>query len=115
MSSPPLPDPLASGYSVQPVDQTARTPMDVGLPRVRLRSDASYYHVTAQWLLTDAQMTAFDTWWRGDGRGGAVWFNMPIKIRGAKSTRSSRFMAPPKVTLKQPGVWRMSGKLEVRG
>ena len=67
---------------MQPVDQTARTPMDVGLPRVRRRSDASYYHVTAQWLLTDSQMSAFDTWWRGSGRGGAVWFNLGLKITG---------------------------------
>ena len=100
---------------MQAVDQTARTEMDVGIPRVRRRSAASYYHVTAQWLLTDAQMSAFDTWWRGSGRSGAVWFNLGLKIRGARALYASRFIGPPKVTLKQPGVWRMSGKLEVRG
>ena len=110
-----LPLPLAAGYSVQAVDMTVRTEMDVGLPRVRRRSAASYYHVTAQWQLTDAQLSDFDSWWRGSGRGGAVWVNIGLKIHGAQALYNARFLQPPKITLKQPGVWRLAGKLEVRG
>lgn len=58
-----LPAPMVDGYGLELVDKLARTDMEVGSPRVRLRSSARIDQVTAVWRFKADEMAAFRAWY----------------------------------------------------
>ena len=112
-----LPSPEKSGYQIAPVDQTIRTEMETGAPRVRRRSAARNDVVNVVWKMSDAQMAIFRTWFdsAADAAGGASWFNIDLAV-GATGidTVEARFSGPWTADA-LPGLnWHVSAKLEIR-
>ena len=111
-----LPAPLAN-YSLDPVDQTIRTDMESGAARTRRRTSARNDKVTANWLLTDAQLNIFRDWFEDtDGAaGGAAWFTVNLLIGNTGFTSvEARFVGPFKCTYAPVMHWNVSAELEVR-
>lgn len=114
---PSLPNPLVDGYTLSPVDQTVRTDMEVGSPRVRRRTSARNDQVDVNWRFTDAQMATFRTWFDSSDNcaGGASWFtiDLPIGATGMES-HECRFIGAWQAQA-LPGLnWQVTAKLEVR-
>jgi len=113
-----LPNPLASGYSLAPMDQTIRTDMEVGSARVRRRSAQRVDTVSLSWRLTDAQLATYRAWFEDSSTGisgGASWFtiSLPVGDTGYDS-KTVRFIGTPSVDA-LPGLnWQLSGQVEVR-
>ena len=112
-----LPKPLAGGYGINPVDQTVRTDMEAGAARQRRRTSARNDHIDVSWLLTDAMLTIFRTWFENpvEAAGGAAWFNTNLALgTGGIVAVEARFIGPPKVIGPNSRKWVVSAKLEVR-
>jgi len=110
-----LPPPRYDGYTLAPVDQTARTEMEVGSPRVRRRSMARYDNLSLKWLLTNAEFMTFREWFDGVAEGGAVWFPLAINDGyGLLAVRDVRFVGPWSSSLIPGNYWDVSAKVEVR-
>lgn len=113
-----LPKPQISGYAISPGDQAVRTDMDVGTQRVRRRTFARNDKISASWVFTDAQMSAFRTWF-DDGTtgaaGGSAWFTVTLPIgTGGSSAVEARFTGPFKVGAIGPLLWNVTADIEVR-
>lgn len=113
-----LPATSFDGYTLTQKDQTIRTDMEAGNPRVRRRSAARIDEVDVAWVMTDAQVSDFRTWFE-DGTsgaaGGAAWFTITLNTgTGAPSSISARFIGAFNTTLVGPGQWRVTAKLETR-
>lgn len=113
-----LPKPAISGYQVAPVDQTVRSDMEVGAARVRRRTAARNDQVTASWMLTDTQMSAFRTWFDDptQAAGGSAWFDglsLPIGTGGSAAC-TCRFIGPFTAALADKLAWKVTAKLEIR-
>lgn len=108
-----LPQPLLSGYGVEPVDQTLRTDMEVGSPRVRRRTSVRNDQIPVSWLFDATQFSAFRTWFDGDAAGGAAWFTVALPLGDADSTEA-RFTEAWRAEKLSATHWRVTGKLEVR-
>mgnify|MGYP000588363243 CR=1 FL=1 len=113
-----LPKPLASGYSVKPIDQTARTEMEGGPARVRRRTKSRNDHVTLAWLFTDTQMGTFRTWFDNDATGaagGAAWFTIGLALGGGGvATVEARFIGPFSEQHLGALRWDVNAEVEVR-
>ena len=113
-----LPAVSLSGYSIEPVDQSVRTDMEVGSARARRRTAARLDIVSVSWLFTDAQMAIFRAWFE-DGAtgaaGGAGWFTIGLPMGdGGVVSSDARFVGVPKPSLLSGKNWRVSASLEVR-
>lgn len=110
-----LPAPTLDGYGLEPAEQTIRTDMEAGAPRVRRRSAADDDSVDVAWKFTDAQMKIFRDWFRSNAAGGAAWFDMALAVGGGGiQQKEVRFNGKWKSTL-LPGMnWHVTAKLEVR-
>ena len=113
-----LPKPLASSYSLSPVDQTIRTDMEGGLARVRRRTTARNDKVSVNWRMTDAQMAIFRAWFEDASTGisgGAGWFTVSLAIgtTGVVSVEA-RFIGPFKASNITALIWSVAAELEVR-
>jgi hypothetical protein len=106
---------MSAGYQFAPQDQVVRTNMEVGTARARLRSTAQIDHMQVEWILTDAEMATFRTWFYGDGASGTSWFtiNLPVGKSGLTAV-TARFTEPFAASLISPVIWKLQGKLEVR-
>lgn len=111
-----LPRPTVSGYGLNPVDQTIRTDMEVGSPRVRRRSLARLDMLDVAWKFTNAQMAVFREWFDTTAAGGASWFDVELATGdGEIALHQARFNGIWKSSL-LPGLnWSVTAKLEVRG
>lgn len=115
-----LPAPLLGGYQANPQDQVVRTQMEVGTARARLRSTAKIDRVSVQWLLTDAQMATFRTWWYQDSASGGAangtsWFTISLAIGQTGLTSvTARFLQPYQAQSGAGLLWTVKGELEVR-
>lgn len=110
-----LPDPLASGYAVKPVDQTVRTDMDGGMARQRRRTAARNDRVSVSWVMRDAQAAIFRQWFDVDCDGGAAWFNVRLALAtGGMVDTEARFTRPPELAGMGGLIWSVSGEVEVR-
>jgi len=113
-----LPAPLASGYAIAPGDQTIRTDMEVGSPRVRRRTTARNDKVTVSWVLSEAQFDTLRDWFDDDSTGiagGSAWFTVLLAV-GTGTTHASveaRFEGPFKAD-RDGNYWRVSATLETR-
>ncbi len=113
-----LPSPLASGYALNPGDQTIRTDMEMGAPRVRRRTTARNDRVSVSWVLTEPQFKALRDWFDDDVAGiagGSAWFAVTLAVGGsvARETTDARFDGPLKAEL-VGRIWRVAATLEVR-
>lgn len=117
-----LPNPSASGYQLSPADQTVRSDMEVGTPRVRRKTSARDDQITLSWTMDDTQLATFRAWFDGTGtddcQGGAAWFNgMNLAVGNTGLTQPDcRFVGPFSAVLLNPGSlwWSVSAKVEVR-
>lgn len=82
-----LPAPSVQGYGVAPIDKTVRTDMDVGAPRVRLRSRARLDMVTATWRFKNDEMAAFRAWF--ESASGYNLLSSPEDFSAANWSKSS--------------------------
>ena len=110
-----LPTPIASGYAINPVDQTIRTQMEMGAARVRRRTSARNDSLNVAWVLSDAQLGIFRAWFDGNAAGGASWFTIPLAIGtvGLVSV-SARFSGGYTVAHIGGLNWKIAATLEVR-
>jgi hypothetical protein len=113
-----LPNPQVNGYSLAPVDETVRTNMEFGAARARRRTSTRNDQLSAAWQMTDAQYTAFRTWFDDSTTGisgGASWFTVTLAIgtTGMQSV-TARFVGPFQAAAFGYLNWNVSGKLEIR-
>lgn len=113
-----LPQPLAPGYGINPVDPALRTDMDVGAARVRRRTAARNDRVSVNWLFTDAQLTIFRAWFDDaatGAAGGAAWFTVSLAIgTGGVVPVAARFVGVYRVSHHGALIWSVTAELEVR-
>jgi hypothetical protein len=115
-----LPAPLLNSYQANPQDQVVRTQMEVGTARARLRSTAKIDRVSVQWLLTDAQMATFRTWYyqdsgSGGGAAGTSWFTISLAVgQTGLTVVTARFLQPYTAQGGAGLLWTVHGELEVR-
>ena len=115
-----LPAPMIGGYAVKPMDQVVRTSMEVGTARMRLRSTAKIDILSVEWLLTDAQMATFRTWYYQDAASGGAasgvsWFAINLAVGQTGLTAvTARFMQTFTAEAMPGLLWRVRGELEVR-
>lgn len=112
-----LPAPSLSGYQLSPVDQVMRTEMEFGAARARRRSYARNDRISVGWVLTDAQMDIFRTWFENDAEaaGGAAWFAVNLRIGNTGSTaQEARFVGAFQANLLKADRWSVSAQWEVR-
>lgn len=112
-----LPAPKLAGYQITPLPQTLRTAMEFGAARSRRRSYARNDNIAVSWIMTDAQYSAFRTWFESDSEaaGGSAWFtiSLPIGETGITS-QEARFVGEPQEALAGALLWAISATLEVR-
>ena len=113
-----LPAPTYDGYSLEPEDRVARTSMDVGAPRARLRSSARYDKISVTWKFKPAEMETFRTWFEAYAGGGAAWFYLDVADGTTAGqllrTREVRFAGMWKSSLQPGNTWVVSATVEVR-
>jgi len=113
-----LPNPQANGYKINPIDQTIRTDMEVGASRSRRRTAVRQDKVALSWLLTDAQLTTFRTWFDDSTKaaGGAAWFtiNIPVGATGL-TNKTVKFVGAPTEEYQDGFYWKVSATIEVQG
>lgn len=112
-----LPPPLASGYSLKPVDATVRTDMEAGAARVRRRTNARNDRLSVSWVMTDAQLAIFRAWFdnAAEAAGGAAWFSTSLAIGTTGIVAlEARFAGPWQAALLGGLNWSVSAELEVR-
>lgn len=110
-----LPSPLVDGYAVSPVDQTARTDMEVGSARVRRRTFSTNDKVSLSWVFTDVEYQQFRVWHQSVIAGGASWFDIYLHTGQASPNVEARFVGPYKVAMVSARlIWKVSADLEIR-
>lgn len=113
-----LPAPLLEGYALNPGDQTIRTDMESGAPRVRRRTTARNDKVNASWMLTEAQLDTLRDWFDDASTGiagGSAWFTVALAV-GTGTRQASveaRFVGPFQAA-PVGQLWRVTASLEVR-
>lgn len=103
------------GFKLAPADQTVRSDMEVGRPRVRRRSAARNDKITCQWIFTDSEMGQFRAFYDEDLYGGAGWFtvDVPRGDGGVSTAVSIRFAGGWESELIGPLTWRVTATVEV--
>ena len=110
-----LPAPLLAGYGIQPNDQTVRTDVEKGSPRVRRITAARLDEFPLAVNLSDTQMATFRAWWGDDAAGGAAWFTISLWTGdGGAQDVDARFKGPWKADKIAKHRWLVSGTVEVR-
>jgi len=113
-----LPNPTASGYQINPGDQTVRTDMEVGSPRVRRRTTARNDRVSTSWKLTDDQLDTLRDWFDDASTGiagGSAWFTVSLAVGGNTllESKEARFVGPL-TAAREDAHWHVTATLEVR-
>lgn len=113
-----LPRPLSSGYGLKPVDATVRTDMEGGAARARRRTFARNDKVSVAWLMTDAQLAVFRSWFDNastGAAGGAAWFTTSLALGSTGSVSvEARFTGPWQLSHLGRLKWSVTAELEVR-
>lgn len=112
-----LPNPTWA-YTLNPVDQTIATNMDVGASRLRRRTAARNDKADVVWQMSDAQYVIFRAWFDNSSTGaagGAAWFtvSLPLGLGGLTSI-TARFDGAYKAAYQSSTTWNVSAKLELR-
>ncbi|HAJ72429.1 MAG TPA: hypothetical protein DCO68_10165 [Methylophilaceae bacterium] len=110
-----LPLPSTESYSINPQSSVIRTNMEAGPAKYRKRFTAVPYDVTAQFLMTPAQMAIFKTFYNTTINLGADWFIFNgLDLGNGYATNSEVHIVGEPQEVKMDGLWRVSLKLEVR-
>jgi hypothetical protein len=111
-----LPPPTLEGYELSPLDQTIRTDMEVGAPRVRRRTRARLDRLRVRWILDDAQMATFRSFVDDEAgaAGGAAWVVMSLATGSGLEQREVRIIAWQARLLSPAYRWEVTAELEVR-
>lgn len=105
---------IVGAFSFTLADDTVRTEMDVGPPKVRRRAASRPVPVRmGHPALTAVQAATFVTFYRDTLAGGSLAFDMADPRPGATGNASLRFSAPPTITPAAPAVWGVSCDLEI--
>jgi hypothetical protein len=96
-----LPAPLLSSDSYQPGKSGSRFETDDGPSKQRINTTSKYSKLSFVLPCTDAQNTAFWTFYNGDGKKGGTWFDFTSPITGA--TVQARFFIGSEPTLQGAG------------
>lgn len=89
-----LPDPLLTGYGLEPQPAFIRTDMDAGPARQRRRFTQAPTEIAAQFTLTESQMAIFEGWFEHRIESGAAWFDAPINNGLGITIVECRFIEP---------------------
>ena len=89
-----LPAPLLADYRLTPIDQTLRTDMETGSPRVRRRTTARLDRINIAWMFDATQMAAFRAFFDDDLAGGTSWCNMTLDTGDDVASVEIRFSGP---------------------
>ena len=112
-----LPAALVDGYMLAPVDQTARSEMEVGAARVRRRTSSRNDLIDVSWIMSASQFATFRAWFEDSTTGisgGSSWFNMSLDVGdGSITAEEVRFKGPWKAS-RDSSVWRVTAQIEVR-
>ena len=106
------PDPR--GIAVQLRVEYARTEMETGAARHRLRSLTAHYQVQSEWRFSEFQFAVFDAWWALNTRLGEQWFVLPLAVPLDVQAVEARFLAPWQAELQPARRWRVAAQLEIR-
>lgn len=74
-----LPNPLREGHALNPVSPFLRTGLASGRARQRRSFTSTPTNGTFDFIFTDAQAQAFESWFRDSLGDGVEWFNIPRK------------------------------------
>lgn len=105
---------MVAGYALTPDDQTVRTEIEAGAPRVRRRFTSGFTRATLAWTWSATQFSVFEYWWANVASGGAAWFNAPVENGQGVNACEVRFTKPWRAELLGAGVWRVSAETEIR-
>ncbi len=114
------PEPMFTGYAVEPQDQCLRSgQFEIGPGRVVRITTARFDKINVQWFFkTDTDMADFRDWYnRADGaNGGQAWFPATVAVGdgAGPALYDCRFTAPFKATISPPLRWTVTATLEVR-
>lgn len=110
-----LPKPLLSGFQGDAGANVARTDMDAGPARQRLRYGDSPDALNVGWLFKPAEMPLFKAFWSVDINKGADWFLMDIDIGDGLQSYEVRLVAGHYQYQKlSGGNWQVTANLDVR-
>ena len=116
MASWPTTLPLAEvdGYGIQPQAAFIRTDMDQGPTRQRRRFTTAPTHYSVKWLLTEAQLATFESWYEGPADAGAGWFSITLRNGQGLQSVDARFTQPWQATMLGGHHYEVTATLEVR-
>ena len=121
MATWPLPNVKPQGtFNLAPMDQTIRTDMDSGMPRVRRRTSKRLDNFTTSWLMTMDEINTFRDWFDSStgADGDAGWFviNLPIGTAANSYYKQCicRFKGPGTISHVAGIYWKLDGTLEVQ-
>lgn len=110
-----LPSPELSGYGLQHVDTTMRTPMESGRARQRQRFTSAPTMATVSWVLTENQAGLFEGWFRWALKDGTEWVNLELKTPMGYKAYVCRFVGmydgPEPFAFTD---WRIQARVEIR-
>ncbi|HHK2189217.1 TPA: transposase [Pseudomonas aeruginosa] len=112
-----LPSILLSGYSIEQVDSTVRTPMSSGRERVRRRFESVPEYPQGSVLMTPNQAAFFRAWFERALSGGVRWFTCRLKmpeILTGTAEFECRFRGKYSCRLVPPSMWEFAFVLELR-
>lgn len=103
--------PSASGYRESPGEQSIRSNVDVGPPKLRRRTTAAFDRISCQFDLNKTQADDLDTFYETTLQGGSdQWdWTHPRKL----TTRQFRFVGRPTLEYVGPDDWIAHCELEV--
>ena len=113
-----LPSPAKASYSINMQDQTVRTDMEAGNPRVRRRTAARIDLIDISWIFTDAEMATFRAWYENSSTGisgGAGWFDIDLAVGNTGIDPVEARFTRTFVARLQPGLnWSVEAQIETR-
>lgn len=108
-SLPQAPD--KDGYNENPGEQSIRSSMDVGPPKVRRRNTAAIGAIACKFTMTGAQTGLLDTFYVSTVLGGSLTFDWVHPRTGI--SRTMRLKARPTYTPMGADVWEANCEFEV--
>ncbi len=103
---------IRPGYSIKPLEQVARTDMEVGAPRTRRRTFARNDRVTFALVIDAAELAQLRQFVDNDINGGAAWFDLVLP--GCAPADEARLVSAPAYAVFSVSRWKVDLEVEVR-
>jgi hypothetical protein len=108
-----FPAPQIDGYEIQMGDvNNIRSTSDWGPPQTRNRMRRQTATIPVVWVLTDDQMTLFESYWKYTLHDGASWFTSKQDGEDLQDN-TCRFIGGYEAKLATLGYWTVTGALEI--